>query len=76
MTDADKAPLDLAYRQAIEYLAGLAERPVGATADAEQLLKTFGGPLPPGPVSATETVELLGRAAAEGGIPTASGPRY
>ncbi|WP_331741561.1 aminotransferase class V-fold PLP-dependent enzyme (plasmid) [Streptomyces sp. NBC_00726] len=76
MTDADKAPLDLAYRQAIEYLTGLAERPVGATAGTEQLLKTFGGPLPPGPVSATETVELLGRAAAEGGIPTASGPRY
>ncbi|MFG2566276.1 pyridoxal phosphate-dependent decarboxylase family protein [Streptomyces sp. NPDC048567] len=76
MTDADKAPLDLAYRQAIEYLTGLAERPVGATAGTEQLLKTFGGPLPPGPGSATETVELLGRAAAEGGIPTASGPRY
>lgn len=76
MTDADKAPLDLAYRQAIEYLTGLAERPVGATAGTEHLLKTFGGPLPPGPVSATETVELLGRAATEGGIPTASGPRY
>ncbi|WP_055494230.1 aminotransferase class V-fold PLP-dependent enzyme [Streptomyces sp. TP-A0356] len=76
MTDADMAPLDLAYHQATEYLAGLARRPVGATANAEQLLKMFGGPLPSGPQPATETIGLLGRAVAEGGIPAASGPRY
>lgn len=66
----------MAYHQATEYLAGLARRPVGATADAEQLLKMFGGPLPTGPQDASDTITLLGRAAAEGGIPAASGPRY
>jgi glutamate/tyrosine decarboxylase-like PLP-dependent enzyme len=76
MTNADNAPLGLAYEQAIEYLTGLAERPVGATAGTDQLLKMFGGPLPAGPVSASDTIELLGRAATEGGIPTANGPRY
>ncbi|MEV7727385.1 aminotransferase class V-fold PLP-dependent enzyme [Streptomyces sp. NPDC087917] len=76
MTTADSAPLALAYQQATEYLAGLADRPVGATAGSEQLLKMFGGPLPAGPGEATETIELLGRAVAEGGIPTANGPRY
>ncbi|MBG0851753.1 aspartate aminotransferase family protein [Streptomyces spinoverrucosus] len=76
MTTADRAPLDLAYQQATEYLDGLARRPVGATANAEQLLKMFGGPLPGGPTDAADTIALLGRAVAEGGIPTASGPRY
>ncbi|MEU9031078.1 aminotransferase class V-fold PLP-dependent enzyme [Streptomyces sp. NPDC048383] len=76
MTTADSAPLALAYQQAIEYLTGLADRPVGATAGSEQLLKMFGGPLPGGPAEATDTIELLGRAVAEGGIPAANGPRY
>ncbi|GII76181.1 aspartate aminotransferase family protein [Sphaerisporangium rufum] len=76
MTHLDSAPLDLAYRQAVDYLAGIGNRPAGATADLGHLLKLFGGPLPPGPVPAEDTVELLGRAAAEGGIPAASGPRF
>jgi glutamate/tyrosine decarboxylase-like PLP-dependent enzyme len=74
--DADKAPLDLAYRQAIDYLTGLRERPVGATADLEQLLKLFDGPMPVSPNSAVETIERLGRAVSEGGVPAASGPRF
>ncbi|MDH2428348.1 aminotransferase class V-fold PLP-dependent enzyme [Sphaerisporangium sp. TRM90804] len=76
MTNDDRAPLDLAYRHAIDYLGGLRERPVGATADLGRLLELFGGPMPAGPAPAVDTVELLGRAVAEGGVPAASGPRF
>ncbi len=76
MTDTELSPLDLAYRQAAGYLGSLAERPVGATAGTEQLLKVFGGPVPDGPTPAAETMGLLGRAVEEGGVPAASGPRY
>ena len=76
MTDSDIAPLDLAYRQAVRYLTELPARPVGATADAERLLKVFGGPMPEGSSPAAETLGLLGRAVEEGGVPAASGPRY
>lgn len=72
-TDAEL--LNLAASQAIDYLAGLAERRVGATASAGQLAELLGGPMPLGPVPAGETIALLGRAA-DGGIVASSGPRY
>ncbi|MBQ0968645.1 pyridoxal phosphate-dependent decarboxylase family protein [Streptomyces tendae] len=62
--------------QAMDYLAGLPERHVGATAGADELMKLLGGPLPERPASPTETIDLLGRAAAEGGVVASSGPRY
>ncbi|MEU8797487.1 aminotransferase class V-fold PLP-dependent enzyme [Spirillospora sp. NPDC048819] len=68
--------MNLAYRQAIDYLTTLRERPVGATADSDRLLKLFDGPMPARPSPAAGTVELLGRAVAEGGVPAASGPRF
>lgn len=72
----DWTPLDLAYAQATDYLHGLRARPVGATAGTEELVKLLGGPMPADPISATAAIELLARVVAEGGIPTASGPRY
>jgi glutamate/tyrosine decarboxylase-like PLP-dependent enzyme len=68
--------LDLAYRQAVDYLTTLPDRPVGATAGLDELMKLLGGPMPAVPVPAAETIELLGRAVEEGGVPAASGPRY
>ena len=76
MTYSDWTPLDLAYSQATDYLSGLRTRPVGATAGTDQLMKLFGGPMPTESLSGSDTIELLGRAVAEGGIPTASGPRF
>lgn len=60
----------------MDYLAGLSERHVGATAGADELMKLLGGTLPEGPASPAETIDLLGRAAAEGGVVASSGPRY
>jgi glutamate/tyrosine decarboxylase-like PLP-dependent enzyme len=76
MTNVERAPLDLAYQHAIDYLTGLGDRPVGATAPTDALMKLFGGPMPEGPGAADETIALLGRAVDEGGVPAASGPRY
>jgi glutamate/tyrosine decarboxylase-like PLP-dependent enzyme len=76
MTNLERDPLDLAYRQAMDYLTSLPDRPVGATAGLDKLVAMLGGPMPDTPVEAAETVELLGRVAEEGGIPAASGPRF
>jgi glutamate/tyrosine decarboxylase-like PLP-dependent enzyme len=62
-------------RQAIDYLAGLPVRHVGATAPAADLFDLLGGPLPPGPAPQDETIEVL-RRAADGGLVASSGPRY
>ncbi|WP_051110427.1 pyridoxal phosphate-dependent decarboxylase family protein [Longispora albida] len=76
MSDVDTDVLNLAARQAIGYLTGLAERPVGPDTTPQAMAKLLGGPLPEGPSPAAETIELLGRAAAEGGVVASSGPRY
>lgn len=75
MTNVDES-LALAYRQAVEYLAELPDRPVGATADIDRLFKLLGGPMPAGATPPAQTIELLGGMVAEGGVPAASGPRY
>jgi glutamate/tyrosine decarboxylase-like PLP-dependent enzyme len=74
--EGDAAPLELAARHAIDYLASLPERHVGATVGAGELLDLLGGPLPDHPTAATAAVELLGQAAARGGVVASSGPRY
>ncbi|CAL9538387.1 aminotransferase class V-fold PLP-dependent enzyme [Saccharothrix sp. NPDC042600] len=76
MTNIERAPLDLAYRQAVDYLTGLRERPVGATAGLEELVELLGGPMPENSLPANDTIALLGEAVERGGIPSASGPRY
>jgi len=60
----------------MDYLTSLRDRPVGATAGLDKLVAMLGGPMPDSPAAAVETVELLGRVVEEGGIPTASGPRF
>jgi glutamate/tyrosine decarboxylase-like PLP-dependent enzyme len=76
VTTADREPLDIAARHAVDYLESLPERHVAATAGVEELTALLGGPLPDGPAPAAETIELLGRAAKEGGVVATSGPRY
>lgn len=76
MTNSESASLELAYQQAMGYLTSLRDRPVGATAGLDKLVSMLGGPMPDTPGAAVDTVELLGRVVEEGGIPTASGPRF
>ncbi|GIH02047.1 aspartate aminotransferase family protein [Rhizocola hellebori] len=68
--------LELASQQALAYLMGLPERPVGATATPKQLRSLLGGPLPARGIPATETMGLLEQAAEAGGVVASSGPRY
>jgi glutamate/tyrosine decarboxylase-like PLP-dependent enzyme len=76
VTYADAELLNLAARHAVDYLESLPERHVGATADTGRLFELLGGPMPSDPVPAADTIELLGRAAAEGGVVASPGPRY
>jgi len=73
MPSAD--PLDTAARLAREYLAGLARRPVGATATAQELRAALGAPLAEDGVDAARVVADLARAA-EPGLVASAGPRY
>jgi glutamate/tyrosine decarboxylase-like PLP-dependent enzyme len=76
MDHLDKDLLELAAGQAIDYLRSLSDRPVVEAADAGRLLEMLGGPLPADPTPGAETIEMLGRVAAEGGVVASSGPRY
>jgi len=76
MTHAEREFLAHAADQAMDYLAGLSERHVGATAGVGELMKLLGGPLPDQPASPSDTIDLLRQAAAEGGVVASSGPRY
>jgi glutamate/tyrosine decarboxylase-like PLP-dependent enzyme len=67
--------LEAAAEAAREFLAGLATRPVGARATAEELRAALGGPLPEQPVEAARVVRDLARAA-DGGLVASAGPRY
>ncbi|HEX5616436.1 MAG TPA: pyridoxal-dependent decarboxylase [Acidimicrobiia bacterium] len=60
---------------AIEHLATIAERPVHATATADELRAVLGGPLNDEPRDARTVVDDLARAAAPGLVASA-GPRY
>jgi glutamate/tyrosine decarboxylase-like PLP-dependent enzyme len=72
----DKDLLNYAAQQAMDYLEGLPERHVAPTAKTADLLELLGGPLPDESTPAMETIEVLSRAAAEGGVIASSGPRY
>jgi glutamate/tyrosine decarboxylase-like PLP-dependent enzyme len=64
-----------ASRLALEYLASLPDRPVGATAGRDQLLAAMGGPLPDDGLDPVTVVEELARDA-DPGIVAMAGPRY
>ncbi|MFJ1795217.1 pyridoxal phosphate-dependent decarboxylase family protein [Kitasatospora griseola] len=76
MNHDERAFLTHAAAQAMNYLDSLSERHVGATAGADDLMKLLGGPLPGASTAPLETIGLLARAAAEGGVVASSGPRY
>ncbi len=67
--------LDEAARLAIDYLRGVADRPVGATAGAAELADRLGGPLPEGPTDPAAVVAELA-AGADPGLVASAGPRY
>ena len=60
---------------ASDYLASLAERPVGPSIDLAALRQAMGGPLPDGPSDPAAVVEALA-AAADPGLVASAGPRY
>ncbi len=62
-------------RLAGDFLAGLAERPVGARASRDELLASLGGALPEAGVEAARVIEELARGA-DPGIVASAGPRY
>jgi glutamate/tyrosine decarboxylase-like PLP-dependent enzyme len=66
-------PLGEAYRHAVEFLAGLPERPVGAAATLPELRAALGGPVPEGPSDPAAVVAALAAAAEPGLVATPSG---
>jgi glutamate/tyrosine decarboxylase-like PLP-dependent enzyme len=60
---------------AADYLEGLAQRPVGASAGAQELRLSMGGPLPEGPTDPQEVVATLAQAV-EPGLVASAGGRY
>ncbi|HEV2872571.1 MAG TPA: aminotransferase class V-fold PLP-dependent enzyme [Actinomycetota bacterium] len=77
MTDraATERALEAAAAGATRFLRGLAERPVGATAGAEELRARLGGPLPDGPTDPAEVVAQLAELA-DDGVVASAGPRF
>jgi glutamate/tyrosine decarboxylase-like PLP-dependent enzyme len=61
--------------RAADYLEGIGERRVGASAGVEELRASLGGPLPDGPTDPREVIEDLA-AAAEPGLVASPGGRY
>jgi glutamate/tyrosine decarboxylase-like PLP-dependent enzyme len=68
-----KGPLGEAFGQAIAYLEGLPERPVGSRARLEELRASLGGPLPEGPADPRQVVAALAAAAEPGLVASTSG---
>ena len=64
-----------AARHATEYLAGIADRPVGATTTGDELRQALGGPLPESGEPATTVLDRLA-AAGLGGTTATQGPRF
>jgi glutamate/tyrosine decarboxylase-like PLP-dependent enzyme len=60
---------------AAEFIEGLPDRRVGATASAAELLAALGGPLPDGPSDPEEVLDHLVKGA-DAGLVGAAGPRY
>jgi glutamate/tyrosine decarboxylase-like PLP-dependent enzyme len=74
MDDRERA-LRAAAELAYEYLAGLPERPVGASAGADVLVERLGGPLPEDGADPSAVVGELA-AAVDAGLVASAGPRY
>jgi glutamate/tyrosine decarboxylase-like PLP-dependent enzyme len=72
---ATERALEAAAAGATRFLRGLAERPVAATAGAEELLARLGGPLPDGPSDPAEVVAQLAELA-DDGVVASAGPRF
>jgi glutamate/tyrosine decarboxylase-like PLP-dependent enzyme len=70
-----EALLIRAARHATEYLAGVGDRPVGATATGDELRAALGGPLPEMGDPATVVLNRLASAALTGTVAT-QGPRF
>ena len=77
MTDqaATERALAAAADGASRFLRGLPERPVAASAGAEELRARLGGPLPDGPSDPAEVVAQLA-ALADDGLVASAGPRF
>ena len=71
-----KTPLNLAYRAANEWIEGLDERPVAASATLQELRLRFGGPLPEHGCEPAEVVRALAEHAAPGVHGSAGGRFY
>ena len=67
--------LETAAAHATQFLRGLAERPVAASAGAEELRARLGGALPDGPSDPAEVVAQLAKLA-DDGLVASAGPRY
>ena len=77
-SDPDAGTTDLLRRTAelaIEYRAGLAERPVAPQHTASQLAEVFGGPIPEDGEAAIEIIEELAREV-PAGLMAMPGPRF
>jgi glutamate/tyrosine decarboxylase-like PLP-dependent enzyme len=67
--------LEAAAAHATQFLRGLRQRPVAATAGAAELTARLGGPLPDGPSDPAEVVAQLAKLA-DDGLVASAGPRY
>lgn len=65
-SDAYDRPLTRAAEHALTWLGSVAERPVGPRATANELLASFGGPLPVEPSPPEDVVDLLATLAEPG----------
>jgi glutamate/tyrosine decarboxylase-like PLP-dependent enzyme len=68
-----QGPLGEAYQQALAFLSGLPDRPVGSAATLPELRAALGGPLPEHPTDPAEVVAALAAAAEPGLVATPSG---
>jgi glutamate/tyrosine decarboxylase-like PLP-dependent enzyme len=75
MADELDRLLERTAARAAEFLRGLPDRPVGASAGVDELLEALGGPLPDGPSDPAEVVELLA-SGADRGLVGSAGPRF
>jgi glutamate/tyrosine decarboxylase-like PLP-dependent enzyme len=64
-----------AARHATDYLAGIADRPVKATASGDDLRRALGGPMPETGESEAAVIDRLAAAGVAGTVAT-QGPRY
>jgi glutamate/tyrosine decarboxylase-like PLP-dependent enzyme len=68
-----QGPLSEAYQQALAFLSGLPERPVGSTTTLAELREALGGPLPAQPADPATVVAALAGATDPGLVATPSG---